>query len=124
MLFMLVILFPGYSQNACKKTAAKSTVALLKTATERVTGLEAMFKKCLSCGVANNGPVTEETPSSSTSEERADHGVGASIDEYALSDCLIRFNLQYVVLCFMYEQRMPSITVVDITTPPPDSILS
>jgi hypothetical protein len=118
-LFTLVILFPGYSQNVRKKAGVKSFVL---TETEHISNLEAMFKKCLSCGIANSGPVNEETPSSSTSEERADHGEESPIDEFALNGWMLQMSQQFVVLCFIYEQHMPPITVADIATPPPDCI--
>jgi hypothetical protein len=116
MLFSLVILFPGYSQNVRPKADAE--MAVLDEA-RHIANLESMFKKCLSCGIANNGPVNEEAPSSS-SEERADHGEESPIDDFALTDCHFHLNLKSTVLYFVYQQHMPSFAVADITTPPPD----
>jgi hypothetical protein len=118
MLFMLVILFPGYSQGVGKKADMRR--AQLST-TEHTAGLEAMFRKCLSCGISNNaGPVNEEAPSSSSSEERADHGVQSPIDEFAITGNHIYVHEQSVVLWFMYERQMPPHAITDIPTPPPD----
>jgi hypothetical protein len=120
MLFSLVILFPGYSQNMRRKSDSKMLV--LEDA-RHIANLQFMFKKCLSCGIANNGPVNEETPSSSTTEERAD-GAESPIDEFALNDSRIYFTQQCVLLFFVYKQHTPPHAVADIATPPPDCIFS
>jgi hypothetical protein len=119
LLFSLVIVFPGYSQNVRPKADVK--IVVLDEA-RHIADLEAMFKKCLSCGIANNGPVNEEAPSSS-SEERADHGEETTIGDFALIDCRFFMNIQSVTLLFEYKQHAPIYTAADITTPPPDRFI-
>lgn len=120
LLFSLVILFPGYSQNMRRKTGSKMMV--LEDA-QHIANLESMFKKCLSCGIANSGPVNEESPSSSSTEERADEGE-SPIDEFALTESHLHFDQQSVVLYFVYHRTIPPTAVADIATPPPDCIFS